>query len=148
MAGHFIDFTDDDRTAAFPELTDERGQLAIGVAAQPEHARAERTEALECLRRVRSARADVAADDDRHLGGDLLQHGLQSTKVPMEVVEGRDAHLSRCSQAGAAASSLDEPDGSELHRQSEVVGNDLDAADAPIGDREDIDHSHLDLPRG
>jgi hypothetical protein len=75
----------------------------------PEQALAERAEALERLRRVRSARADVAADDDRRLVGDLLQHGLQGMKVPMEVVEGRDAHFSRCSRAEGAVSSATAP---------------------------------------
>jgi hypothetical protein len=72
-----------------------RQQLAVGVASQPEHPLAEPAQALERLRRVRSARANIAADDDRRLVRDLLQHGLQRTQVPVKVVKGRDAHLSR-----------------------------------------------------
>jgi hypothetical protein len=41
-----------------------------------------------------------------------------------------------------------ELDGSELHREPEVVGDNLDGADALVHDREHVDHAHLDFAPG
>ena len=68
-------------------------QLAVGVAAQPDDAVAERRAAARASRpAARRPAHDVAADDDRRVVRHLREHRLERREVAVDVVERRDGH--------------------------------------------------------